>query len=270
MPSRRYVSTRWPPQNATSLLQGWTAPRSHHLLPADTCSPQQQDTGGETHRSTMEIPSLAFQHRSHGGRDGQAPADICAFLACRWISLALAEPALPGGQRHTGGLTKKIKRVEVTSIRYLATRKTYLKGICSAGTPTDLTLQCVAPTEDKEPFSLALHQQKPPSCLQGKCKNLFCITRESFFGIFFLFVFFFFLTFKYNSRWKYRSLSCIPSSRMGICCAPSCGRQRQGTAAPFRTCHPSPHAAEAPAPSSADKGRARGPASLGNVLFALN
>lgn len=118
------------------------------------------------------------------------------------------------------------------SIRCLATRRTYLEGICSAGTPTDLTLQCVALTQDKEPFSLAPHQQKPPSCLQGNCKNLFCIIKERFFWGFF--------KCKYNSRWKYRSLCCIPSSRMEICCAPSCRWQRQGTAAPFPTCHPSP------------------------------
>lgn len=151
------------------------------------------------------------------------------------------------------------------SIRCSATRRTYLEGICSAGTPTDLTLQRVALTQDKEPFSLAPHQQKPPSCLQGNCKNLFCIIKERVLG--------FFLNVNITLGGSIDPSAAFPAPGWRFAARPAVGGSDKVLQPHSLRAihHRAPHAAApAPPPPGGDKGLARGPASLGDVLFVLN
>lgn len=64
--SCRYVSTRWPPQNAISFLQGLDGTQKPPPAPGWQTAASCSSTGGETHSSTTEMPLWLFSKRVMG------------------------------------------------------------------------------------------------------------------------------------------------------------------------------------------------------------
>lgn len=152
-----------------------------------------------------EVP---LQRSAKSGQPWVPPA---TSPPCRWLSLAC-----PFWR------AKPYRRLEGPRISYVPRAE----GICSVGTPTNLTL-----LEGKEPGptpaeTTHLPSRKRPGSLfhhKGKFRGSFCISIPLSVGL--------------------PIPPSIAQGRAGIRCAPSPGRQGQGTAASSPTCCPSPRVA---------------------------